>query len=349
MSVQTSTPISKSIGRCNNGTGTVARSTTHAQKVGALAEKENNQGVVPQSRPVPVSPLGQREANQQPGAAVAAGNDPMAVFGAIMERVKQIEEELERERVAKKHLEDQVQEYMRKENEVDDTEEALEQAKWEKKYEEMQKKMEEDRQLIASLCARYPNTDISDFGPHANDVLETMTTRPKVTAGKDFSIQIAMGLAGSNKKNDKYTAILRSLRDLVLQSRINWELPWTEIPAGEKAKLFQVARERHPVLKRYMNDWATEEIVKRYMKNKRSHHYSSGWLDVPEKYKYLKDNSSKRDPNGSRVKRAKAELAAKKSRKAARAAEKRSWDDEVEEETQEAEGGRHEEDDVEME
>ncbi|KAJ3494992.1 hypothetical protein NLJ89_g10700 [Agrocybe chaxingu] len=314
MAPHTSTPAPKSVGCHTSTSSTIAKSSS-------------------------LSPLGQREGNKQPGAAPAGSNSTL-VFSAIMERVKE--------------MEDQVKEFVRKENEVDEAEEALEQAKWEEKYEELQKKMEEDRQLIASLRACFPNTEISDFGPNANEVLETMTVRPKGTAGKDFSIQIAMGLAGSNKKGAKYTAILRSLRDLVLQSRINWELPWSQIPASEKSKLFQVARERHPVLKRYMNDWATEEIVKRYMKNKRAHHYASGWLEVPEKYQYLKENSSKRDPNGSRVKRAKAELAAKKSRKATRAAEKKGrknsrMEDEDVEVSQGEEDRGNEEVDVEME
>lgn len=121
----------------------------------------------------------------------------------------------------------------------------------------------------------------------------------------------------------------RDLRDLVLRSQINWELPWGEIPASEKAKLFNVvstfdffwrlslkdgyqARERHPILARYANDWATADIVRRYMKNKRGHHYKNGWLDVPDKYTHLKRNSSRRNPEGSRIKRAKAVLAAKK-------------------------------------
>jgi hypothetical protein len=59
-------------------------------------------------------------------------------------------------------------------------------------------------------------------------------------------------------------------------------------------------------LKRFVNDWATEEIVKQYMKNKQKNHYKNGWLPVPEKYKYLKENSRKRNPQGSRIKRAKS-------------------------------------------
>ena len=41
------------------------------------------------------------------------------------------------------------------------------------------------------------------------------------------------------------------------------------------------------------------------MKNKRKNHYKNGWLAVPEKYQHLKENAKKRDPQGSRIKRAK--------------------------------------------
>ena len=40
------------------------------------------------------------------------------------------------------------------------------------------------------------------------------------------------------------------------------------------------------------------------MKNKRKHHYRHGWLDVPEKYAYLKHNAGKRNPAASRKKAA---------------------------------------------
>jgi hypothetical protein len=64
------------------------------------------------------------------------------------------------------------------------------------------------------------------------------------------------------------------------------------------------ARQQNPFLVRFVNDWAMEELVKQYIKNKRKNHYKNGWLDVPEKYTYLKNNASKRDPTGSRKKRA---------------------------------------------
>jgi hypothetical protein len=46
------------------------------------------------------------------------------------------------------------------------------------------------------------------------------------------------------------------------------------------------------------------KLQARYTKNKRGNHYRNGWLDVPEKYSYLKNNSLKRNRTGSRKKRA---------------------------------------------
>ncbi|KAJ6629611.1 hypothetical protein B0H10DRAFT_2208573 [Mycena sp. CBHHK59/15] len=94
------------------------------------------------------------------------------------------------------------------------------------------------------------------------------------------------------------------------------------IPASEKAKLFDVARAQHPIFENYVNDWATEEIVKRYIKNKRRLGYRQEWLDVPDKYKYLKANSAKRDPSASRKRRFVSATAPKKA--AVRVAAKKS-------------------------
>jgi hypothetical protein len=111
-----------------------------------------------------------------------------------------------------------------------------------------------------------------------------------------------------------------------MNARINWEVPWAEVPAREKAKLFEVvsiifpksrctgltvteqARDQHPFLARFERDWATEEIVKQFMKNKRKHHYANGWLEVPARYAYLKKNSLKRNPSASRSKKALARV-----------------------------------------
>jgi hypothetical protein len=64
------------------------------------------------------------------------------------------------------------------------------------------------------------------------------------------------------------------------------------------------AWEQNPFLARFVGDWATKEIVKQFMKNKWRNHYRNGWLDVPVKYAYLKNNASMRDPTASRKKTA---------------------------------------------
>ncbi|KAJ6610248.1 hypothetical protein B0H10DRAFT_2438094 [Mycena sp. CBHHK59/15] len=131
-----------------------------------------------------------------------------------------------------------------------------------------------------------------------------------------------MGLDKTAKDGDLYSALIRNMHDLVHQAGINWELPWAETPAEAKGKLFAVARDRHPILERFHNDWATEEMVKHYIANRRNTAYRRGDLEVPEKYKYLKANAAKRDPSaprGRKAKVAKVKVAAvKKAAKVAR-------------------------------
>jgi hypothetical protein len=96
-----------------------------------------------------------------------------------------------------------------------------------------------------------------------------MIPRPAGTAGSKWSIQVEMGLGGAGKKYDSYKAIQvgalrqrwifhlptmhtyahghthflslqRSIRDLVHNARLNWELPWREIPPRDKAALYEV-------------------------------------------------------------------------------------------------------------
>ncbi|KAJ7110209.1 hypothetical protein C8R43DRAFT_1113767 [Mycena crocata] len=145
-----------------------------------------------------------------------------------------------------------------------------------------------------------------------------MVPRPAGSAGKDFNIQDAMGLCGNEKDHEMYKALMRNVRELTHQAGVNWELPWAKTPADVKAKLFAVARERHPIFKRYVNDWATEELVKQYIKNKRRNAYKNGWLEAPAEYAYLKSNSAKRDPSARRGRRKVPKVATADAKKAAK-------------------------------
>ncbi|KAJ7192609.1 hypothetical protein B0H12DRAFT_1246116 [Mycena haematopus] len=126
-------------------------------------------------------------------------------------------------------------------------------------------------------------------------------------AGAQYNIRDAMGLGKSALDGEKFKGIQRNLRDLTLQAGVNWEKPWGEISAEVKGKLFAVARERHPILARFHNDWATEDIIKQFIKNKRNNAYRNNWLEVPAKFAYLKDNSAKRDPSAPRGRKNKLE------------------------------------------
>ncbi|KAJ6608983.1 hypothetical protein B0H10DRAFT_511046 [Mycena sp. CBHHK59/15] len=78
------------------------------------------------------------------------------------------------------------------------------------------------------------------------------------------------------------------------------------------------ARERHPYLQEFQNDWATEEIVKQFIKNRRNNSYHKEYIPVPAKYGYLKANAAKRNPSaprGRQAKFAKVDAAAKKATK----------------------------------
>lgn len=54
------------------------------------------------------------------------------------------------------------------------------------------------------------------------------------------------------------------------------------------------AREEAPYLKKFANDWATQALAMQLLKNKRAHSYRRGYLEVPERYAYLKETAAKR-------------------------------------------------------
>ncbi|KAJ7822755.1 hypothetical protein B0H13DRAFT_2376479 [Mycena leptocephala] len=167
------------------------------------------------------------------------------------------------------------------------------------------------RRLLAA--ARGGAEAPTDDGPGAGSV-----PRP---AGSTFNIQDAMGLGKGSRNRENYKTTQRYLRDLTLQAGVNWEKLWSEVTAETKGKMFAVARNKHLILERYHNDWATEAIIKQFLKNRRNTEYQNNRLEVPEKYQYLKTNAAKRDPTaprGRQGKLAKA-AAAKKRRKKAKA------------------------------
>ena len=54
------------------------------------------------------------------------------------------------------------------------------------------------------------------------------------------------------------------------------------------------AREDAPFLKKFSNDWPTKALAMQLLKNKRSYSYRRGYIEVPDKYAYLKKNAAKK-------------------------------------------------------
>ncbi|THU79748.1 hypothetical protein K435DRAFT_875112 [Dendrothele bispora CBS 962.96] len=138
---------------------------------------------------------------------------------------------------------------------------------------------------------------------HQRMIVPTIA-RPKGQAGKDYSIAVAMGLANTRKKQELYRNVRRSLHDLAMNSRIRWDIPWADTRTSDRAQLFAVAEKAHPFLAKYENSWATEVLVRQYFSNKRKTAYKRGTLQRPEKYDYLQENSTRRDPTASHKRKA---------------------------------------------
>ncbi|KZP14758.1 hypothetical protein FIBSPDRAFT_896270 [Athelia psychrophila] len=88
--------------------------------------------------------------------------------------------------------------------------------------------------------------------------------------------------------------------------KLDWTRPWKEIPLRDKATLFDV--------------------------NRKQNHYSNGWLKVPAKYEYLKQNSLKRDQSESHRKKAFGVEEARKAREKRKAQQRNKPEDDSEDE-----------------
>ncbi|KAJ7575262.1 hypothetical protein C8J56DRAFT_1063515 [Mycena floridula] len=188
----------------------------------------------------------------------------------------------------------------------------------------------EDHQDVSDEDPNKPDDmDIDDkddddaTGPTAVSVTQPAPSNNHITCvakiakpkGRNYSLQVEMGLSGSTKKTRQYNTILREVRDLSLNAQLPWDKAWADISARAKADFFAVVAARHPFLAKFRNNWATEKIVRQYLSNKRKTNYKKGTMDVPAKYSHLKDNAAKRDQSKSWKKTAVIILEAKKQEK----------------------------------
>ncbi|RDX43778.1 hypothetical protein OH76DRAFT_1409733 [Lentinus brumalis] len=74
---------------------------------------------------------------------------------------------------------------------------------------------------------------------------------------------------GLSDKPQKYKAIRDCVRELVRGAMIDYNVHWNQQPKRKIVSIFDVARQRHPYLKRFAHDWATEDIAKAHIRRVR--------------------------------------------------------------------------------
>ncbi|KAH9930111.1 uncharacterized protein B0H18DRAFT_995267 [Fomitopsis serialis] len=87
--------------------------------------------------------------------------------------------------------------------------------------------------------------------------------KPRGSGGQDYKVRVEMGLA--NEKS-LYLAIMRTIRDLHQNPVV-------------LGKLFRAAEEKHPYLQRFECSWATADLVKQYIRNRRKDAVAKGYME----------------------------------------------------------------------
>ncbi|KAI9448641.1 hypothetical protein BJY52DRAFT_1228245 [Lactarius psammicola] len=121
---------------------------------------------------------------------------------------------------------------------------------------------------------------------NAKKELEALQAQKDILAKEVAEACAATSMPKIGRPREEHTSrnglVKRLVRDLCGEVGINWELPWADISAAKKAKLYQAACEGAPYLKKFANDWPTQALAMQLLKNKRAHSYRRGYLEVLE-------------------------------------------------------------------
>ncbi|KAI0650614.1 hypothetical protein C8Q79DRAFT_395471 [Trametes meyenii] len=100
-----------------------------------------------------------------------------------------------------------------------------------------------------------------------------MIPKPYGTAGKHYSLREAMGL-----KDDKafYNDILDTVRNVVIQGHLDFKVGIRQQHPATLGAVYELARDAQPYLSRFINDWATAQIIIQFLANRRKDHIENG-------------------------------------------------------------------------
>ncbi|KAI0042162.1 hypothetical protein FA95DRAFT_610115 [Auriscalpium vulgare] len=87
--------------------------------------------------------------------------------------------------------------------------------------------------------------------------------------GGKLNIQVAMGLDSSAASRHMYRHIVHSVHELATKAQINFSQTFREQEYDRLAKFYSVMRNKHDILWKYEDDWATKFLLQRYMGRRR--------------------------------------------------------------------------------
>ncbi|KAG1906658.1 uncharacterized protein F5891DRAFT_975415 [Suillus fuscotomentosus] len=99
-----------------------------------------------------------------------------------------------------------------------------------------------------------------------HELMQKPTTAEMRDLGSRGRLLKAMKL--ENNKAE-YLAIQTSVHELCSRVDLDFGVLYNAQPTSNLAKLFKLARRAHPHLENFQNDWATAELVKQFLQNKR--------------------------------------------------------------------------------
>ncbi|KAI0714183.1 hypothetical protein C8T65DRAFT_738856 [Cerioporus squamosus] len=102
---------------------------------------------------------------------------------------------------------------------------------------------------------------------------QALPTIPK-PAGVLRNLEELSGLSHAD-----YKAVQRTVRNLVVRADLDVTQDFRRQCPESLAKLYKAAREEHPILRRFQNNWMTAELAKQFLQNRRKHAVRQGYID----------------------------------------------------------------------
>ncbi|KZT72990.1 hypothetical protein DAEQUDRAFT_722083 [Daedalea quercina L-15889] len=99
--------------------------------------------------------------------------------------------------------------------------------------------------------------------------------KPRGSGGSTYKIRHAMGLADNKPL---YARCMRVVRDLTLAAKINWQKDFIHQDPLVIGRLFHAAQERESYLARFESSWATGDLVKQFLRNRRKYGVRKGYV-----------------------------------------------------------------------